>query len=310
MRAALLRAHPHSHLTPAFNATSLAEPLPSHARLAAGFGSEGRSGPPLGLDKHNIAWYMKFLKDNNFNAIRFLFNHETVLHDMTLEPPNEAKYGRGAPWEAPELERYKYLDMFVKLAEVAAEHGVLVMMACHRLNKDAWPGDGLWFDKTTTEQRVLDSWSKVAAKLCSQWNVFAVRARVLRGRAQRWGMKHTPLTHASCVSSLAQVDLQNEPHSASWAKGDPATDWGQAAGRIGNHVLSKCPRWLIMVEGVGYHPGAPGMDSGGAGIWGGENLAGAKVEPVLLDRPGKLVYTPHTYGPSVYMQSYARAHAA
>ena len=32
------------------------------------FGSEGRSGPPLGLDKHQIGWYMKFLKDNDFNA--------------------------------------------------------------------------------------------------------------------------------------------------------------------------------------------------------------------------------------------------
>ena len=57
-----------------------------------------------------------------------------------------------------------------------------------------------------------------------------------------------------------------------------------------------------MVEGVGYFPGAPGMDSGGAGIWWGENLAGAKVQPVQLNQPGRLVYSPHTYGPSVYMQ--------
>ena len=42
---------------------------------------------------------MKFLKDNGFNAIRFLFNHETVLQGLTLEPPNEKKYGKGAPWE-------------------------------------------------------------------------------------------------------------------------------------------------------------------------------------------------------------------
>ena len=63
------------------------------------------------------------------------------------------------------------------------------------------------------------------------------------------------------------ADLQNEPHSASWGKGDERTDWGHAAERIGNHVLSQCARWLIFVEGVGYHPGAPGMDNDAWGIW-------------------------------------------
>ena len=53
-----------------------------------------------------------------------------------------------------------------------------------------------------------------------------------------------------------------------------------AAERLGNHVLALCPRWMIFVEGVGYDPGAKGMDSGAAGIWWGENLAGAKKQPV------------------------------
>ena len=68
----------------------------------------------------------------------------------------------------------KYLDMFLKLAQVAAEYEILVMMACHRLSPKAWPGDGLWYDDTITEARVLESWSMIAAKLCNQWNVFAV----------------------------------------------------------------------------------------------------------------------------------------
>lgn len=179
---------------------------------------------------------MNFLKQYKFNAIRFLFNHQTVLSNATLEPPDTVKYGVGAPWEAPELENFKYLDMFLKLAQVAAEHGVLIMMACHRLTPSAWPGDGLWYDAVITEARVKKSWTMLAQKLCSQWNVFA-------------------------------VDLQNEPHASSWAKGGGTQeDWGHAAERLGNHVLSVCPRWLIMVEGVGYNPGALGMDQGGAGI--------------------------------------------
>ena len=70
------------------------------------------------------------------------------------------------------------------------------------------------------------------------------------------------------ASLRSPTDLQNEPHASSWGKGEGRTkDWGHAAERIGNHVLALCPRWLIMVEGVGYSPGALGLDDGSAGIW-------------------------------------------
>lgn len=162
----------------------------------------------------------------------------------------------------------------VKLAEEAAKQGVLIMMAMHRLTPEGWPGAGLWYDSQVTEARVLESWTRLARALCKQWNVFA-------------------------------VDLMNEPHEASWGKGyDDKSDWGHAAERIGNHVLKQCPRWLIMVEGVGYSPGAPGMDDSSQGIWWGENLKGAETQPVRLTDPTKLVYSPHTYGPGTFMQSY------
>ena len=40
------------------------------------FGSESRSGPPLGLDKHKISWYMEFLTRYNFNALRLLVRYQ------------------------------------------------------------------------------------------------------------------------------------------------------------------------------------------------------------------------------------------
>ena len=83
------------------------------------------------------------------------------------------------------------------------------MMACHRLEPNAWPGDGLWYSERVSEAKVMQSWDTLAAALCAQWNVFA-------------------------------VDLQNEPHAASWGKGlGDASDWGHAAERLGDHVLSK-----------------------------------------------------------------------
>ena len=64
----------------------------------------------------------------------------------------------------------------------------------------------MWLRSVAKQARVLESWSTLAARLCAQWNVFA-------------------------------VDLMNEPHAASWGKGQGASsDWGHAAERIGNHV--------------------------------------------------------------------------
>jgi endoglucanase len=59
-----------------------------------------------------------------------------------------------------------------------------------------------------------------------------------------------------------------------------------------------------MVEGVGFTPGAVGGDDPSWGLWWGENLIGARDYPVAVQNPLRLVYSPHTYGPSVYMQPY------
>ena len=112
------------------------------------------------------------------------------------------------------------------------------------------------------------------------------------------------MAHALCGRwNVFAADLQNEPHASSWAKGR-ATDWNRAAERIGNHVLALCPRWMIFVEGVGYTPGAPGLDDASQGVWWGENLAGVRRAPIRLSDGSRLVYSPHTYGPGVYLQEY------
>jgi aryl-phospho-beta-D-glucosidase BglC (GH1 family) len=228
------------------------------------FGSEAYNGPPGGLDKHSVRHYLDFLASHGFNAIRLLFNHEHILKNDIAE----------SPVEEPLLFQVRYLEMFHIIAREAASRGILIMLACHRIKADAWPGKGLWYDDSIgfPESRVKESWSAIAKLLCSQWNVFA-------------------------------ADLQNEPHSASWGK-DMDVDWNIGAQTLGNHVLEACPRWLIMVEGVGYDPGAPGGDDPGAGFWWGENLVGVKVAPVTLSNQEKLVYSPHVYGPSVYQQHY------
>ena len=228
------------------------------------FGSESHPGAPGGLQINSVDWYLEFLSQNGFNALRLPFNHQSMLNNDKILLTGTSK--------ARELRGLTYSEMFVAIAQKAAKYGILVMMTCHRTTPTAWPGEGLWHDSHISERQALDSWSKVADALCSQWNVFA-------------------------------ADLQNEPHTASWGKGRD-TDWDKAAARIGNHVLSRCPRWLIMVEGVGYKPGAPNADDPAQGFWWGENLVGIKAAPVTLSNKRRLVYSPHSYGPSVYMHDY------
>ena len=91
------------------------------------------------------------------------------------------------------------------------------------------------------------------------------------------------------------LDLHNEPGGpATWGSGDPQTDWRLAAERAGNAVLAAHPYLLIFVQGV--------ERDGPTWYWRGGNLRGAGRAPVRLSIPGRLVYSPHDYGPGVYPQ--------
>ena len=92
--------------------------------------------------------------------------------------------------------------------------------------------------------------------------------------------------------------------------------WDLLATELGNRVHRQCPRWLIVVEGVGHcmkegsdgcdKPSASGQDTS-VSTWWGENLQAVDDYPVDLEFPQKVVYSPHSYGPSVYPQPYFEA---
>ena len=116
--------------------------------------------------------------------------------------------------------------MFVVIAQEAARLGLLIMIACHRISPEAWPGEGLWYDKARgyPEARVKESWSQVATALCAQWN----------GEGRAHGASTSPRSRAHLlpavlltrarrprVPAVFAADLQNEPHAASWGKNIP-----------------------------------------------------------------------------------------
>lgn len=87
------------------------------------------------------------------------------------------------------------------------------------------------------------------------------------------------------------IDLCNEPHKLTWRA------WAKLAAEAGREVLKTNPDLLVFVEGV-----ANASDNGGYGANWGENLTRAGELPGIPG--GKLVYSPHVYGPSVHHKPY------
>ena len=157
--------------------------------------------------------------------------------------------------KAPDLVGLGYLDVLEKIVIAAARHGLLVLFDLQRLDSAVWPDDGLWYSPRVTIQDVKNTWDRVQARFCKHWNALG-------------------------------ADLLNEPHGARWG------DWAQAASDLGSFVLSKCPRWVVFVEGVAHE----GKNKGAEYFW-GENLEHAAKVPVRVPIADKVIYSPHVYGP-------------
>lgn len=149
------------------------------------------------------------------------------------------------------------------IIQEAVKNELLIMLDSHRLNDSTIPE--LWYGDGFTEADWIDTWKLLANRYRNQGNIVA-------------------------------ADLKNEPHGqASWGTGDLTTDWRLAAERCGNAILAINPDWLIVVEGVAKN--VPNQQL--SGHWWGGNLEGVANNPVRLNIPNKVVYSPHEYGQGV-----------
>ena len=166
-----------------------------------------------------------------------------------------------------DLQGLSGLEIMDRIVAGAGHRRLAVVLDRHRPSADAQ--SELWYTDAVSEQRWIDDWRMLAHRCRSQPAVIA-------------------------------VDLHNEPHgAATWGSGDPRTDWRLAAERAGNAILDINPNWLIVVEGV--------ERVGAESYWWGGNLSGAREHPVRLNRPERLVYSAHDYGPGVSSQPWFSA---
>ena len=215
------------------------------------------------LYRHDIQDYVDFLVDNGFNAVRLPLNAAIVT---AASWRINGDYICGAAYEG-----FESLDVLDDVIERLRDVGIFVALDVHTLtvpehNQPLWclrePSQGCGDDD---EDLVFSAWQILAQRYCSSPNVIL-------------------------------ADLFNEPYYATWMGAGPGgTDWGDFARRMGNFVLGLCPRWLIMVEGVGGNNGQCGA-LGHGGCWWGENILSQREHPIELSFPNRLVLSPHVYG--------------
>lgn len=163
----------------------------------------------------------------------------------------------------PGLADLSPLQLLDAVVASAGSHGLSVILDRHR--PDSQAQSGLWYTDRFPESTWIADWQMLAARYAGNPTVIG-------------------------------ADLHNEPHDAAcWGCGDPAVDWRAAAERGGDAVLAANPDLLIIVEGVAR------SESGDFTWWGG-SLDDAGDDPVTLDVPHRVVYSPHEYPASVYPQ--------
>jgi aryl-phospho-beta-D-glucosidase BglC (GH1 family) len=120
------------------------------------FGSETEMTVPGGLRERKLGELLDFVACEGFNALRLLVNHHFILVNRQL---NAGGFDEGLN---PELVNLRYIEMLELLCREAAKRKLLVMVNVHRTTATAWPGDGLWFDKSVSEEDALTSWLEIS----------------------------------------------------------------------------------------------------------------------------------------------------
>ncbi|WP_297507548.1 glycoside hydrolase family 5 protein [Thermococcus sp.] len=234
------------------------------------FGFELKDHVVYGLDKRNWKEILNDIKRLGFNALRLPFCSESI-RPGTKPAPGMINYTLN-----PDLRNLTSLEIMERIVEYSNRIGLYVLLDYHRIGcKEIEP---LWYTKNYTEEMYIQDWLFLARKFGKYPNVIG-------------------------------ADLKNEPHGeAGWGTNDER-DFRLFAERAGREILKVAPHWLIFIEGTQYTH-VPSIDREMEerrwwAFW-GENLMGVRKYPVRLPK-GKVVYSPHVYGPSVYMMDYFKS---
>ena len=243
-----------------------------------------------GLWAQDYTTVLNTIKSLGFNVVRIPFSNQMV--ESNPVPTNYTTYANGQPANAALVGQTALADLDTIVA-YAGSIGLRVILDNHRSEAgNSNEANGLWYTGTYPQANWIADWQTLAT----------------RYSASKFTFNGNP--------TVIGMDLRNEPHliangySGGCWTGDTETNgsytgcptsltsqnWPVAAQAAGNAVLAINPKLLIFVEGNDCYNGTCG--------WQGGNLMGVASNPVVLNVPNQLVYSPHDYGPNLYGQSW------
>ena len=136
--------------------------MPGHAFVQVFHGLWGQ-GPKF---------YIDFMQNYSFNAIRIPLDLDLMLHDgkhrnMAPDP--------GQPWPSP-LDKKSALEVLDYFIDQFAERGIIVLLDMHCLDTRGTNDSPVFFNNQFSIQQTIAGWEAMAKRYADKWNVFAFDA--------------------------------------------------------------------------------------------------------------------------------------
>ena len=126
-----------------------------------------------GLNQRPIEKILDFLVEHKFNAMRLLFNMQDWRDDSPIPQDHFSAFLN------PDFVGLNYRGMLREVVRKAADKGILVMLACHRIRRfysdgihAEWPSgwDGWWYDnkmQNLTKEAMATGVQKILWHVCA-----------------------------------------------------------------------------------------------------------------------------------------------
>lgn len=220
------------------------------------------------------------IKSLGFNAVRLPFVPDTLYSSKTVDQLSSvnAELNPDLIGKTP----LQVLDLWMAYAD---SQGLFVLLDFHSVSMQRqYP---TWFVDNPADYNLVYNGQAYTE---NDW------IRDLSFVARRYaGLKH-----------FFGIDLYNEPEGVvRWSSGDPnMTDpsryWKHAVETAATAVLQANPRLLVFVEGI--NGNFDGIEDSSLPMDWGEDFQPEQYQPLNVPA-GKLVLSPHTYGPDVYAKT-------
>lgn len=227
------------------------------------FGFETTTGVFHGLWAQPPSFFFDFLETYNFNALRVPLDLDLMLNDRDAGSYITPEPDEGYPSPLMSNTSLEVLDWFVT---ECADRGILILLDMHCLDTSGTDASPVFYNSEYSIDDAVEGWVNMAIRYANNWNVFG-------------------------------IDVFNEPYGATWAEGADS-DMDAFTVKVASAV-HEYTDWIIFTEGTSTSPVCDSEIDGDEVVCGyGDNLLGVGANPVVLEKENKVVYTPHTYGPS------------